>query len=77
MRLLYQSGEILGANPGFQLRQLDFVNDVLQVQLNAPDISRVEQFKQQLEGSAAVSVKVQSAEAGQNAVVAHLEIREK
>lgn len=77
MRLLYQSGEILGANPGFQLRQLDFVNDVLQMQLSAPDISQVEQFKQQLEGSAAVSVKVQSAEAGQNAVEAHLEIREK
>lgn len=77
MRLLYQSGEILGANPGFSLRQLDFVNDVLQVQLSAPDISQVEQFKQQLEGSAAVSVKVQSAEAGQNAVEAHLEIREK
>ncbi len=77
MRLLYQCGEALNANPGFQLRQLDFVNDILQLQLGAPDISQVEQFKQQLESSNLLSVKVQSAEAGQNGVEAHLEIREK
>jgi len=77
MRLLYQSGEVLSANPGFQLRQLDFVNDILQLQLIAPDISQVEQFKQQLESSNELSVKIQSAEAGQNGVEAHLEIREK
>lgn len=77
MRLLYQSGEVLSANSGFQLRQLDFVNDILQLQLTAPDISQVEQFKQQLESSNELSVKIQSAEAGQNGVEAHLEVREK
>ncbi|WP_292428807.1 type II secretion system protein GspL [Methylobacter sp.] len=77
MRLLYQSGEVLSANPGFQLRQLDFANDILQLQLTAPDISQIEQFKQQLESSNELSIKVQSAEAGQNTVEAHLEIREK
>jgi general secretion pathway protein L len=77
MRLLYQTGEMVTANPGYQLQQLNFVNGILQMQLTAPDISQVEQFKQQLERSEALSVKIQSAEAGQNAVEAHLEIREK
>ena len=77
MRLLYRTGEILGGNPEFLLQQLDFVNGSLQVQLTAPGISQLEQFKQQLESGNALSVKIQSAEAGQNAVEAHLEIREK
>jgi general secretion pathway protein L len=77
MLLLYQTGEILSANPGFKLQQLDFVNDIMQLQLTAPDISQIEQFKQQLESGNELSVKVQSAEAGQNAVEAHLEIKQK
>lgn len=77
MRLLYRTGEILGGNPEFLLQQLDFVNGSLQVQLTAPGISQLEQFKQQLESGNVLSVKIQSAEAGQNAVEAHLEIREK
>jgi len=76
MRLLYRFGETLIANPDFQLRQLDFVNDVLQLQLTAPNISQIEQFKQQLENGNALSVKIQSEEAGQNSVEVHLEIRE-
>jgi len=77
MRLLYQTGEVLSVNPDFQLQQLDFVNGILQLQLTAPDISQVEQFKQQLESSNELSAKVQSAEAGQNGVEAHLEIKQK
>lgn len=77
MRLLYQTGEVLGTNPDFQLRQLDFANNLLQLQLTAVDISQIEQFKQQLESSNQLSVKVQSAEAGQNGVEAHLEIKQK
>ncbi len=77
MRLLYRTGEILGGNPEFLLQQLEYLNGSLQVQLTAPDISRLEQFKQQLESKNVLSVKIQSAEAGQNAVEAHLEIREK
>jgi general secretion pathway protein L len=76
MSLLYHSGEVLSTNPDFKLRQLEFVNDMLQLQLTAPDISQVEQFKQQLESSHELSVKIQSAEAGQNTVEAHLEIRQ-
>jgi len=77
MRLLYQVGEILTANPDYQMQQLDFVNGILQLQLTAPDISQVEQFKQQMESSQSLSVKILSAEAGQKAVEAHLEISEK
>ncbi|MFA5984152.1 MAG: type II secretion system protein GspL [Methylococcaceae bacterium] len=77
MRLLYQTGSTLSAQPGFQLKQLEFVNDSLQLQLSAPDISQLEQFKQQLESNKALQVKIQSAEAGQNSVEVHLEIKQK
>jgi general secretion pathway protein L len=77
MQLLYQTGEVLGTNPDFQLRQLDFANNVMQLQFTAADISQIEQFKQQLESSSVLSVTVQSAEAGQNGVEAHLEIKQK
>ncbi len=77
MRLLYHFGEVLSANPDFQLWQLDFVNEMLQLQLTAPSISQIEQFKLQLESGNALSVKILSAESGQNAVEVHLEIREK
>jgi general secretion pathway protein L len=77
MRLLYKSGVVLSSSPGFFVRQLDFANNMLQLQLTAPDISQLEQFKQQLETSYQLSVKILSAEAAENAVEAHLEIREK
>lgn len=77
MRLLYGSGMALNANPGFQLQQLDFVNDQLQLQLSVPDISQLEGFKQQLQAACTCSVKILSAETSQNAVEAHLEITEK
>jgi len=53
------------------------VNEMLQLQLTAPSISQIEQFKLQLESGNALSVKILSAESGQNAVEVHLEIREK
>jgi general secretion pathway protein L len=77
MRLVYGTGEILSANGAFQLQQLDFANDILQLQLTAPEMTQLEQFKQQLENSNAFSVKVLSAESTQNDLEAHLEIREK
>jgi general secretion pathway protein L len=77
MRLLYASGMAINANPSFQLRQLDFVNNLLQLQLNVPDISQLEQFKQQLETNDGMSVKILSAESTQNSVEAHLEISQK
>lgn len=77
MRMLFKVGETLNALPGFQLKQLEFVNDSLLLQLFAPDISQLEQFKQQLETARRLAVKVQSAEAGENSVEVHLEVREK
>ncbi|UOA10529.1 type II secretion system protein GspL [Methylobacter sp. S3L5C] len=77
MQLLYQTGEMLGTNPDFKLQQLDFINNLMQLQLIATDISQIEQLKQQLESKNALSVKVQSAEAGPNGVEAHLEIKQK
>jgi general secretion pathway protein L len=77
MSLLYQTGQVLNVNPGFEIRQLDYINDSLQVQLIAPTISQVEQVKQQLESSNQLSVKIQSAEANQKGVEVHYEIKQK
>ncbi len=77
MRLLHITGEILGSNSGFHLQQLDFANDLLQLKLTAPEVSQLEQFKQQLEANNELSVKILSAESTQNDLEAHLEIREK
>ena len=74
MQLLYGSGEMLIANPSFQLRQLDFANDLLQLRLTASDLSQLEQYKQQLE-NIAFSVRILSAESVQNALEAQIEIR--
>ena len=77
MPLLYQTGEVITANPGLEIRQLDYINEILQVQLNATDISQVEQVKQQLEGSNELLIKVQSAEANPKGVEVHYEITQK
>jgi general secretion pathway protein L len=77
MSLLYQTGQVLNVNPGFEIRQLDYINDSLQVHLIAPTISQVEQVKQQLESSNQLSVKIQSAEANQKGVEVHYEIKQK
>jgi general secretion pathway protein L len=77
MQLLYQTGEVITANPGLEIRQLDYINEMLQVQLNATDISQVEQVKQQLEGSNELLIKVQSAEANPKGVEVHYEITQK
>lgn len=77
MQLLYQTGQVLSVNPDFEIRQLDYINDSLQVQLNAPTISQVEQVKQQLESSKQLSVKIQAAEANQQGVEVHYEIKQK
>ena len=77
MQLLYQTGQVLSVNPDFEIRQLDYINDSLQVQLNAPTISQVEQVKQQLESSKQLSVKIQAAEANQKGVEVHYEIKQK
>lgn len=77
MRLLYESGVALTANPGFQLQQLDFVNDQLKLKLTAPDISQLEGLTHQLQTACPCSVKILSAETSQNAVEALLEISEK
>ena len=77
MQLLYQTGQVISVNPGFEIRQLDYINDSLQVQLIAPAISQVEQVKQQLESSNQLSVKIQAAEANQKGVEVHYEIKQK
>ena len=77
MPLLYQTGEVITANPGLEIRQLDYINEILQVQLNATDISQVEQVKQQLESSNELLIKVQSAEANPKGVEVHYEITQK
>ena len=77
MSLLYQTGTVLNANPGYKLQQLDFINDLLHIQLTVPDSNQLEQLKQQLEGSNQLSVKVQSAEAGKNGMEVHFEIKQK
>ena len=77
MRLLYPAGDVLKTLPDIHLKKLAFVNGALQIQINAPDISRLEQFKQQLQ--AHLQVKIQSADkdSGANGVEAQLELREK
>lgn len=74
MRILYQTGELLKDQPGLHLQKLNFVNAVMQLQLNVSDIGSLEQFKQQLQNS--LQVKILSADNKENAVEAQLEIRE-
>ena len=77
MQLLYKTGEVLTVNSGVEMRQLDYINEILQIQLNAPDISQVEQIKQQLESTDALSVKIQSTEVTSNSVQVNYEIKQK
>ena len=77
MRLLYETGEVLNANAGYKLKQLDFMDDLLQVQLTIADISQVEQIKQQLEASQQLLVKIKSEEANQEGVEVQFEIKHK
>jgi general secretion pathway protein L len=77
MQLLYETGEVLTVNSAVEMRQLDYINEILQIQLNAPDISQVEQIKQQLESSDALSVKIQSTEVTSNSVQVNYEIKQK
>ena len=77
MSLLYETGEVLNANVGYKLKQLDFLNDQLQIQLTIPDISQVDQIKQQLEVSQQLLVKIKSEEANQDGVEVHFEIKHK
>ena len=77
MSLLYETGEVLNANVGYKLKQLDFLNDQLQIQLTIPDISQVDQIKQQLEASQRLLVKIKSEEANQDGVEVHFEIKHK
>lgn len=77
MSLLYETGEVLNANAGYKLKQLDFMDDLLQVQLTIADISQVEQMKQQLEASQLLLVKIKSEEANQEGVEVQFEIKHK
>jgi type II secretory pathway component PulL len=77
MSLLYETGEVLNANVGYKLKQLDFLNDQLQIQLTIPDISQVDQIKQQLEAGQQLLVKIKSEEANQDGVEVHFEIKHK
>ncbi len=77
MSLLYQTGEVLNANEGYKVQQLDFINDLLQVQLTMPDIAQVEQIKQQLQDSPGLTLKIQSEVANNDGVEVHFEIRPK
>ena len=77
LSLLYETGEVLNANVGYKLKQLDFLNDQLQIQLTMPDISQVDQIKQQLEASQQLLVKIKSEEANQDGVEVHFEIKHK
>ena len=77
MSLLYETGTVLNANVGYKLKQLDFINDLLQVQLTVPDIGQLEQIKQQLEDNPQLSVKIQSEEANKDGVEVHFEIKRK
>ncbi|NOT12387.1 MAG: hypothetical protein HOP23_11245 [Methylococcaceae bacterium] len=77
MRLLYQSGDLLTAHSSFIIEQMDFVNDIFQIRLTAPNRHQVDQFKQQLESQSGLSVNITSVETGQQGVEANLEIRDK
>ncbi len=77
MSLLYDTGEVLNANAGYQLKQLDFINNMLQIQLTMPDIAQVEELKQQLEASPQLLVKIQSEEANKDSVEVHFELKHK
>lgn len=75
MRILFKSGEFLKGNLGVRLRKLNFVNDSLQLQLEATDIGELERFKQDLQSQ--LQVRILSADNGVHGVEAQLEIREK
>ncbi len=76
LRLLYQSGQVLGQDALLQLQALDFVGGVLSLHLTGTGIAQIENFKQLMEKNPGVKVSIQSAETGNNGLSAHVDISE-
>jgi len=77
MQLLYQTGEVITANSGLEIRELEYINEMLQMQLIAANSSQVEQLKQQFESSNELLIKIQSVAENPKGVEVHYEIKQK
>jgi general secretion pathway protein L len=77
LRLLYGGGEVLQQDPALQLQHLDFMNDILSLQLTGTDIAQLDGFSQQLQAKPELAVKIQSAETNAQGLSARLDLSEK
>ncbi len=76
LRLLFQSGKMLGQEPLLQLQTVDFVNGVLSLHLTGTRIAQIENFKQLMEKNHGLKITIQSAETDSNGVSAHIDMSE-
>ncbi|MDD2722727.1 MAG: type II secretion system protein GspL [Methylovulum sp.] len=74
LRLFYQAGELLTQNPSLQLQAVEFANNTLNLQLTASDVAQLDQFKQSLQNTYGLGVKMLSAEPNETGVSARIEI---
>lgn len=76
LRLLHQTGEVLSQHPDLQLQALEFANNTLTLQLTSSDVGQVDQFKQSLQDTHGLGVKMLSADPDENGVTARIDINE-
>lgn len=74
LRLFYQTGAALAQNPNLQMQAFDFSNNMLSLQLTAPDLADIEQFKQLMQNSHGLNVTIQSADKNAQGIFAHINI---
>lgn len=74
LRLFYQTGELLSQNPNLQLQAVEFANTTLNIQLTASDVAQLDQFKQNLQETHGLTVKMLSADPNETGVNARIEI---
>jgi len=76
LRLFHQTGELIVQNPNLQLQAVEFANTTLNLQLTASDIAQLDQFKQNLQETHGLTVKMLSADPNETGVNARIEISE-
>jgi general secretion pathway protein L len=74
LRLFYQTGQLLAQNPSLQLQAVEFANTTLNIQLTASDVAQLDQFKQNLQETHGLTVKMLSADPNETGVNARIEI---
>ncbi len=77
MTILYQTGEVFSANPGLEIKKLDFINNALLLHFMAPNVAVVDEVKQQIESVGQLTVAIIALESKQDLAEVDFEIKQK